>query len=77
MKHAYEHGIKHAGIIYIPNKMSRGEKERFADVAALAVDDGCGGSQLAFLVIHSTPALMESIPSSLVAMMSWHFYGAA
>ena len=47
-EYARSNRLKHAGIIYIPNKMLEDEKEYFAEVAATFVRGGCRSSRFAF-----------------------------
>jgi hypothetical protein len=41
-------GVKHAGLIYLPNRMTDSEKEYFAELAAVFVQGGCRSSSSAF-----------------------------
>jgi predicted nuclease of predicted toxin-antitoxin system len=45
---AIEHGLKHAGIIFIPESMTMSEKVRFAEIVGGFVQGGCTRSPFVF-----------------------------
>ena len=48
VEHIRRHNIRHAGIIYIPNRMTGTEKLTFAEIAAAFVLGGSRSSSVAF-----------------------------
>ena len=48
VNNAVEHGLKHAGIIFIPESMTISEKVLFAEIVGGFVRGGCSGSPFSF-----------------------------